>query len=60
MRGDLIETYKIMGTVDKIDIPKLLPRVEMSNMRGHGHKVRGQRFHGDVRGSFFTQRMVGT
>ena len=42
-----------------MDNQKLFPRVEESITRGHRFKVRGVRFKGDVRGRFFTQRVVG-
>ena len=59
LRGDLIEVYKIMRDIDRVDSQNLFPRVEMSNTRGHVLKVRGGKFKGDVRGKFFTQRVVG-
>ena len=43
----------------RVDSQKLFPRVEESITRGHRFKVRGARFKGDVRGRFFTQRVVG-
>jgi len=52
LRGDLIEVYKIMRGMDRVDSQKLFPRVEESVTRGH-------RFKGDVRGRFFTQRVAG-
>ena len=42
-----------------MDSQKLFPRVEESITRGHRFKVQGARFKGDVRGKFFTQRVVG-
>ena len=54
LRGDLIEVYKIMRLMDRVDSQKLLPRVEESITRGHRFEVRGTRFKGDVRGRFFT------
>ena len=42
-----------------MDSQKLFLRVEESITRGHRFKVRGGRFKGDVRGKFFTQRVVG-
>ena len=59
LRGDLIEVYKIMRGMDRVDSQKLFPRAEESITRGHRFKVRGARFKGDVRGKFFTQRVVG-
>ncbi len=57
--SDLIEVYKLMRGVDRMDSQKLFPRVEESISRGHRFKLRGARFKGDVRCKFFTQRVVG-
>ena len=59
MRGDLIEVYKIMKGMDRVDSQKFFPKVEESITRGHRFMVRGAKFKGDVRGKFFTQRVVG-
>ena len=48
LRGDLIEVYKIMRGMDRVDSQKLFPRVEKSITRGHRFKVRGPRFKGDT------------
>ena len=48
LRGDLMEVYKIMRGMDRVDSQKLFPRVEESITRGHRFKVRGARFKGDV------------
>jgi len=45
--------------IDRVDSKRLSPRVEMSVRRGGRFKVRGGKFKGDVRGRFFTQRVVG-
>ena len=58
LRGNLIEVYKIMRGMDRVDSQKLFPRVEESITRGHRFKMRGARFKGDVRGRFFTQWWV--
>ena len=60
VEGRLIEVYKIMRGVDRVGSQKLFPRVEESITRGNWFKVRGVRFKRDVRGRFFTQRVVGT
>ena len=48
-----------MRGIDKVDNWTLFPREEMTITRGHKFKVRWERFSKDVRGSFFTQRVVG-
>ena len=53
MRGDLIEVYKVMRGMDRVDSRKLFPRVEESISRGHRFKVRGARFKGGVQGKLF-------
>jgi len=39
--------------IDRVDSQNLIPRVELSNTRGHALKVRGGKFKGDVRGKIF-------
>ena len=58
MRGDLIETYKIMKGIDRIDAGRLFPLVGESRTRGHSLKIRGSRFRTELRRNFFTQRVV--
>ena len=53
MRGDLIETYKIMKGIDKIEAGKLFPRVGITRTRGHSLKIRGSRFRTELRRNFF-------
>ena len=47
-----------MRGMDRVDSQKLFPRAEESITRGHRFKVRGPSFKRDVRGRFFTQRVV--
>ena len=58
LRGDLIEVYKMIRGIDRVDGQRLFPRLEMASTRGHNFKVSGSRYRGDVRGRFFTQRVV--
>ena len=44
--------------IDRVDSQRLFPRSEMVATRGHRFKVLGSRYRGDVRGKFFTQRVV--
>ena len=48
LRGDLIEVYKIMRGIDRVDSQRLFPRVQVPIARGHRFKVRGGKFRGDV------------
>ena len=45
-RSDLIEMYKIMRGMDRVDREQLFPLIEGSVMRGHKLKVRGGTFWG--------------
>ena len=58
MRGDLIETYKIMKGINKIEAGKLFPLVGETRTRGISLKIRGSRFRTELRRNFFTQRVV--
>ena len=58
-RGDLIEAYKMIRGLDRVDSESLFPRMVTANTRGHSFKLRGDRYRTDVRGRFFTQRVVG-
>jgi len=57
-RGELIEVYKIMRGIDKVDSQHLFPKVGESETRGHRFKVRGDRFRRVQRGNIFTERVV--
>ena len=58
LRGDMIEVYKIMKGMDRVNSERLLPRLD-TNTRGHHLRVRGERYNLEVRRRFFTQRVVG-
>ena len=53
LRGDLIEVYKIMRGIDKVNSWKLFPRTEMTITRVHKFRVKGERFSRDMWGKFF-------
>eukprot|EP00061_Rhincodon_typus_P001769 g15729.t1 len=55
LRGDLIEVYKIMRGMDRVNSQGLFSRVGKSKTRGHRFMVRGERFKRDLRGNVFTQ-----
>ncbi|XP_059510326.1 adenylate kinase 2, mitochondrial isoform X1 [Stegostoma tigrinum] len=57
-RGDLIKVYKIMRGMGRVDSQRPFPRAGLTATRGHSFKVLGGRYRGDVRGTFFTQRVV--
>ena len=58
MRGDLIETCKIMKGVDKIEAGKLFPLAGETRTRGHSLKIKQSKFRTELRRNFFTQRVV--
>ena len=58
LRGDLIEVYKIMRGIGKVDSQHIFPKVGESKTRGHRFNVRGERYKRVQRGNFFTHRMV--
>ena len=58
MRGDFIETDKIVQGIDKIEAGMLFPLAGETRTRGHGLKIRGSRFRTELRRNFFTQRVV--
>ena len=55
LRSDLIEVYKIMRGIDKVDSQYLFPKVGESKTRGHRFKVRGERYKSVQRGNSFTE-----
>jgi len=58
MRGDHIETFKIMKGIDKIKAGELFPLTRETRTRGHSLKIRGSRFRTELRRNFFTQTVV--
>ena len=57
LRGDLIETYKILKGLDKLDAGRLFPMLGESRTRGHSLRIRNS-FRTEMRKTFFTQRVV--
>ena len=58
MREDLIETYKILTMLVRVDSERMSPMVEKSRTRGHSLRIRGKPFRTEVRRNFFIQRVV--
>ena len=58
MRGNLIETYKILTGLDRVDSERMFPMVGEPRTRGHSLRIRGKPFRNEVRENFFTQRVV--
>ncbi|XP_055492473.1 uncharacterized protein LOC129697841 [Leucoraja erinacea] len=58
LRGDLIETYKILKSLDRLDAGRLFPMLGKSRTRGHSLRIRGKSFRTEMRKTFFTQTVV--
>jgi len=59
LRGDLIETYKIVTGKEKIGSSQFfMPYASNYNTRGHCHKLTTTRCHLDLRKNFFSHRVV--
>jgi len=60
MRGDLIETYKIVTGKEKISSGQFFtPWIckQLYNPRGHCHKLTTTRYHLDLRNNFFQSEL---
>jgi len=58
LRGDLIETYKILTGNENIDSSHLFQKANTTDLRGHSLKLYKKRSRLDVRKHFFSQRIV--
>ena len=57
IRGDLIETFKILNNIDKLNYKHLF-ELSTSVTRNNGWKLKGQRFNTDLRRNFISIRVV--
>ncbi|XP_059818932.1 uncharacterized protein LOC132390340 [Hypanus sabinus] len=58
MRGDLIETYKIIKGLDTLEAGSMFLLMGESRTRGHSLRMRGRPFTTEMRKNLFTQRVV--
>lgn len=58
IRGDLIETFKILNNIDKINYENLFEFSPQSVTRNNGLKLNKQRFNTDLRKNYFNIRVV--
>ena len=57
-RGDLIQTYRIMNQIDKINPDSMFQKAVYTRTRGHEQKFAKTRPRLDVRKYFYSQRVV--
>ena len=60
LRGDLIETFKILKGIEDIDATKLFTLSHMGTTRGHSLKLFKQHSRINIRKFSFSQRVVDT
>ena len=58
VRGDLTAAFQYLKGAYKQEGSQLLTRVDNGRTRGNGFKLREARFRLDIRGKFFTERVV--
>ena len=58
VRGDLIETFKLLKGLDKIHYSQFFNLSETTRTRGHTLKLNKYRSNKDIRKNFFSQRVV--
>ena len=57
-RGDLIETFKILKGLEKVDKEKWFTLSDNVHLRGHGLKLEKPRARLNIRKNFFSHRIV--
>ena len=57
-RADMIQVYKILNNIDKVDKDSLFKMSTYQATRGHSQKIYKQRYRLKIRGHFFSNRIV--
>jgi len=52
--GDLIETYRTLKGLDRVDVERMFPLVGETRTRGHNLRARGLSLTTDMRRDFFS------
>jgi hypothetical protein len=60
MRGDLIQVFKLVKGIDKIDYNRFFQLADNTRTRGHRFKIVKVRSRLDIRNKFFSQRVVNS
>jgi hypothetical protein len=64
IRGDLIQQFKIVNKIDRVNWNHPLKRIESKSTRGHNQKIEKERFHakfsGEARFNFFTNKIINS
>ena len=55
MKGDMIETYKIISGLEDVNSFQFFTRLSMKNLRGFNLKLYKEHFHKVIRKSFFSE-----
>ena len=58
IRGDLIQVFKLIKGIDKLDYNKFFQLADNSKTRGHRYKIVKQRCRLELRRNFFSNRVI--
>ena len=58
MRGDMIETYKIISGLEDVNSSQFFTRSNMGNLLGHSLKLKKEHFRKVIRKEIFSQKVI--